>query len=86
MVRLSKVRPSGTCANLPVCGNCYSFKSGKMVQNVSESQEKSGNLKVRHGWPPWINLKSDSHMPEKVVLFALVKAPLKTLSLHKILI
>ena len=86
MERLSKVRPGGTCANLPVRGNWCSFKLGKMVQNFRESLEKSGNLKVRHGWPPWINLKSDSHLPKKVVLFASVKGPLKTLSLLKILI
>lgn len=55
MERLSKVRPGGTCANLPVRGNWCSFKSGKMVQNVREFLEKSGNLKVRHGWPPWIS-------------------------------
>ena len=52
MERLSKVRPGGTCTNLPVRGNWCSFKSGKMVQNVREFLEKSGNLKVRHGWPP----------------------------------
>ena len=54
MERLSKVRPGGTCANLPVRGNWCSFKSGKMVQNVREFLEKSGNLKVRHGRPPWL--------------------------------
>ena len=52
MKRLSKVRPGGTCANPPVRGNWCSFKSGKMVQDVREFLEKSGNLKVRHGWPP----------------------------------
>ena len=52
MERLSEVRPGGTCTNLPVRGNWCSFKSGKMVQNVREFLEKSGNLKERHGWPP----------------------------------
>ena len=52
MERLSKVRPSGTCANLPARGNWCSFKSGKMVQKVREFLGKSGNLKVRHEWPP----------------------------------
>ena len=54
MERLSKVRPGGTCANLPVRGNWCSFKSGKMVLNVREFLEKSRNLKVRHGWLPWV--------------------------------
>ena len=45
MERLSKVMPGGTCANLPVRGNWYSFKSWKMVQNVKEFLEKSGNFK-----------------------------------------
>ena len=49
---LSKVRPGGICANLPVRGNWCSFKSEKMVQNVREFPEKSGNLKVIHWWPP----------------------------------
>ena len=53
---LSKVRPGGTCANLPFRGNRCSFKSGKMVQNVRKFLEKSGNLKVSHGWPPWFTI------------------------------
>ena len=36
--RLSKVRPGGTCANLPVRGNWCSFKLAKMVQNVREGK------------------------------------------------
>ena len=52
MEGLSKVRPGGACANLPVRSNWCSFKSGKMIQNVRGFLEKSGNLKVRHGWPP----------------------------------
>ena len=49
---LSKVRPGGTFANLPVRCNWCSFKSEKMVQNVREFLEKSENLKVIHWWPP----------------------------------
>ena len=45
MDRLTKLMPGGTCANQPVCGNWCSFKSWKMVQNVREFLEKSGNLK-----------------------------------------
>ena len=58
----SKVRPGGTCANLPVRGNRHSFKSGKMVQNVREFLEKSGHLKVRHGWPPCIHNMSKNYV------------------------
>ena len=41
MERISKVRPGGTCANLPVRGNWCSFKSGKMFQNVREFESET---------------------------------------------
>ena len=41
MERLSKVRPGGTCANLPVRGNWCSFKS----ENGSKCQGIHGKVR-----------------------------------------